>query len=353
MNFKTYEDKIFLVEDNETRLRKADNLSQFDTYATSDALPDGCHIGDFKVIPKRTEVKISAILTDSNRTVFALISTADPDSQWPSGWTKASNLLGGLINEVVGLTPNDWIVPPSGNNYTVTDDQAFIRTGSPDFQSTGQTVEKGCFVLTSEISGDNKYARIFRGSVANGIARREIEIGWTSASNLTEGWTDLFTSPEWAETKGPNSCWEHGKFIGNKILVNIVGTGGEMEQVTLAGLIAYQKLVTAAAQKNLTISINSGFRTYARQEELYRLYRSGQGNTAAEPGKSNHQHGQAFDLNTHGFDGDPIYDWLKVNGPKFGFVRAVNKEHWHWEYRPAEAEELVARGEFKLPNVKI
>ena len=92
---------------------------------------------------------------------------------------------------------------------------------------------------------------------------------------------------------------------------------------------------------------------YQRQAQLYAAYQQGHGNLAAKPGNSNHQHGQAFDLNTHGFDGDPIYDWLAKNGPKFGFVRTVNKEHWHWEYRPADAATLAAQGGFKLSNVKV
>jgi len=84
------------------------------------------------------------------------------------------------------------------------------------------------------------------------------------------------------------------------------------------------------------------------------LFESGHGNLAAQPGASNHQHGQAFDLNTmhNKFDGsDRIYEWLKRNGPKHGFVRTVSKESWHWEYRPAEATALAAAGKFKLDGV--
>lgn len=42
--------------------------------------------------------------------------------------------------------------------------------------------------------------------------------------------------------------------------------------------------------------------------------------------------------------------WLKKNAPKHGFVRAVSKESWHWEYRPAEAPKL-APGQFMLPGI--
>jgi LAS superfamily LD-carboxypeptidase LdcB len=53
------------------------------------------------------------------------------------------------------------------------------------------------------------------------------------------------------------------------------------------------------------------------------------------------------------FDGtDKVYEWLKANAPKHGFVRAVSDESWHWEYRPVEAEELAAAGSFKIPGVE-
>ena len=68
--------------------------------------------------------------------------------------------------------------------------------------------------------------------------------------------------------------------------------------------------------------------------------------------RSNHQNGIAFDLNTGGFEGAPVYDWMKKNATSFGFIRTVNKEHWHWEYRPQTAEEFRKEGKFKLDRVR-
>jgi LAS superfamily LD-carboxypeptidase LdcB len=100
----------------------------------------------------------------------------------------------------------------------------------------------------------------------------------------------------------------------------------------------------------VNILINSAFRTFQRQAELFDLMHHG-GNTAAPPGSSNHQHGQAFDLNTghNVFNGsDKVYEWLRKNGPKHGFIRTVNNESWHWEYRPRDAAQM-GPGKFKLP----
>jgi len=58
-------------------------------------------------------------------------------------------------------------------------------------------------------------------------------------------------------------------------------------------------------------------------------------------------------LDVGGFDGNPVYDWLKTNGPKFGFIRTVTKEPWHWEFRPTEAADLVGLGKFKLRGVTV
>lgn len=65
----------------------------------------------------------------------------------------------------------------------------------------------------------------------------------------------------------------------------------------------------------------------------------------APPGSSNHGSGIALDFNTGtrdrstGFSqlNETIYKWLARNAHKFGFIRAVRSEEWHWEYRPTEA----------------
>ena len=51
---------------------------------------------------------------------------------------------------------------------------------------------------------------------------------------------------------------------------------------------------------------------------------------AAKPGHSNHQAGTALDLL---LDAPETFDWLQANAKRFGFVRTVRKEPWHWEYQ--------------------
>ena len=66
----------------------------------------------------------------------------------------------------------------------------------------------------------------------------------------------------------------------------------------------------------------------------------------APPGKSLHGNGVAIDINTGGFSAvlpstgalTPVYVWMAVNGWKYGFVRAVRSETWHYEYWPSLAK---------------
>lgn len=71
------------------------------------------------------------------------------------------------------------------------------------------------------------------------------------------------------------------------------------------------------------------FRT-ACAGNCYRSKRCNNGNLAAAPGTSNHGIGLAVDLNS---SAKGVYSWLSKNAHKFGFVRTVASEKWHWEHR--------------------
>ena len=55
----------------------------------------------------------------------------------------------------------------------------------------------------------------------------------------------------------------------------------------------------------------------------------------APPGKSKHQNGIAIDINTSSKTRKGgTYHWLCLNAYKYGFIRTVSSEEWHFEYRP-------------------
>jgi hypothetical protein len=235
---------------------------QFVTFAAGDDIPPGKRIGDPKLIPIGTRVKVTDVRL-SNRTVFALTqSEANPPRD--IGWTSTVNFAGAFINATLGE------FPPIGTSK-----------------------------------------------------------------------------------KGANAAWEDGEFLAQLTLVKIVDSRRDVESITLDTLPAYEALVAAAAGTGVRIAINSGFRTFREQEELFTLHQQDpvHNAVAARPGFSKHQNGVALDIAVGGFDGDPIYDWLKVNGPRHGFIRTVSGEPWHWEFRPKTATQFAATGKFKLASV--
>jgi D-alanyl-D-alanine carboxypeptidase len=351
MNYKSYMSKTFVVESSKSIIRD-EQLKEL-RYQAGDDIPPGKRMGDVKTIAQRTEIKVTDVKTDSGRHTFVLAAAADRDRVY--GWTAAMNLEGGFKNETAGLAPSKWDLEPSGSNMTCIDANALIRDGEPGFISRGTAIPVQSFVSVTETSVDGKFVKVCKLQIVQGQIETGEEIGWTKLSNLKDGCSDFYFSDEWTDEKGANACWRRGEYLGAKLLVNIVGFGAEMEQITLDSLDPYLKLKDAAEEENIQLSINSAFRTFQRQAELRRLFEGGRGNLAAKPGHSNHQHGQAFDLNTRHnvFDGtDKIYEWLKLNGPKHGFVRTVSNESWHWEYRPGDAATLLAAGGFKLDGVE-
>jgi hypothetical protein len=95
---------------------------------------------------------------------------------------------------------------------------------------------------------------------------------------------------------------------------------------------AWDSLVAAAAADGVTIRITDSYRSYEQQVDLAdRKGLYSQGGLAARPGTSNHGWGLAVDADVN----DPrTLDWIRSNGPRFGFVEAVPREPWHWEFRP-------------------
>ena len=102
------------------------------------------------------------------------------------------------------------------------------------------------------------------------------------------------------------------------------GVGGG-HQLASGAADSFMKMKSAAASQGVNITLSSSYRSYEKQAYLYQLYKSGRGNLAAPPGKSNHEKGLAIDA----ANGIP---WLQRNAPKFGWKATVPSEDWHFEY---------------------
>ena len=153
--------------------------------------------------------------------------------------------------------------------------------------------------------------------------------------------------------------------VGNRDIVHKVVrvldqhfTGSADNTMTLATACAFDKLATAAAERGVTITISSAFRTYERQQYFWQKYSCSRatgrtvcsnGPLAAVPGTSNHGIGTALDLSTNcgrqsrSSAGPPskcltssrVYMFLREQAHVYGFRRTVRSEPWHWEFMGA------------------
>ena len=120
-------------------------------------------------------------------------------------------------------------------------------------------------------------------------------------------------------------AYRRGSYIGRIQTVKIQGKW--VEKNTACAFLRME------AAYGSPLQLNSGFRTMSEQTYLWNCYqtkRCNNGNLAARPGYSNHQNGIALDISSRD------YAYLAANAHRFGFIRTVVSERWHWEYRPGQ-----------------
>jgi len=106
-----------------------------------------------------------------------------------------------------------------------------------------------------------------------------------------------------------------------------------------AGLLAsLRRAAAAAARDGVRVYVDSGWRSRAYQEQLFREAVEKYGSEAqaarwvAPPGRSAHEAGQAVDLGPASATA-----WLSAHGPAYGLCQIYANEPWHYELRPAAA----------------
>ncbi len=132
--------------------------------------------------------------------------------------------------------------------------------------------------------------------------------------------------------------------------------------VSQVALNAFNEMAEAAAADGISLWINSGYRSYQEQEELYNGYASERGTEAADevssrPGHSEHQTGLAFDVNdtSFSFENSPEADWLNAHCAEYGFIirfpegkdkyTGYTYEPWHIRYLGTKlAKEVTESG---------
>jgi hypothetical protein len=112
-----------------------------------------------------------------------------------------------------------------------------------------------------------------------------------------------------------------------------VGQGGH--RLSAPAARAWKACVEAARADGIDLTITDSYRTFDQQVDLVQrkgLYSNG--GFGATPGSSNHGWGLAVDADV---TSPQTLSWLRANAWQYGFVEAVPREPWHWEFRPHQA----------------
>lgn len=126
---------------------------------------------------------------------------------------------------------------------------------------------------------------------------------------------------------------------------------------------AFLEMAKAAKEEGHSLMINSAYRSYISQKEVYETYEKSYGkdyadSIAARPGFSEHQSGYSLDIfslassSQTTFKDSDTYNWLINNCYKFGFIlrypeskeniTGFNFESWHYRFVGSEAATFIS-----------
>lgn len=136
---------------------------------------------------------------------------------------------------------------------------------------------------------------------------------------------------------------------------------GENQKLRKDAYDAFINMFNGAKKEDITLIVNSSYRSYQDQEETYNNYSSWYGSDeadkiAARPGFSEHQTGLSLDIqsyktNRNNFEESDAFKWLQDNAYKYGFIlrypkdleylTGYNYESWHYRYVGIEAATYI------------
>ena len=154
-----------------------------------------------------------------------------------------------------------------------------------------------------------------------------------------------------------------GKDFTPKNLVKIdkkyVLDGSEDTKAKKEAVTAAVEMIKKAEKSGLKLFINSGYRSYQDQQDVYDTYFKLYGENyvkkyVVNPGYSEHQTGLAFDFasgSKNVFKESEEYTWMLENSYKYGFVfryskkkeeiTGIKNEPWHFRYVGKEAAKKI------------
>ena len=137
---------------------------------------------------------------------------------------------------------------------------------------------------------------------------------------------------------------------------------GRTEVLQKDAAAAFDKMRQDAARQGIDLTVVSGFRSTATQQQLWDAQVAKQGSEAAAakisapPGYSEHMTGYAMDISgqggvdlTQNFQNTATYAWLTANAKNYGFQQSYTKtstggaenEPWHWRFEGTAAAQVT------------
>lgn len=239
------------------------------------------------------------------------------------------------------------------------------------FKALNAKYNFGDLFVIEEVAADDMF--VFQESDTTGLANEYTETAFSADEELALEYElqESFDPVDAAEADAVATALENstpvnqgnwkldlipGEFVTNGgTKIKCCQINGAAVNVKIAP--AFLDMRAAAEKDGIKITISSAFRSpydsinaksesgvkvsASSQQYLYDLYLAGKGNLAAKPGGSNHGNGIGLDLNAGGKSKGRFinvikdnYIWLVKNSWKYGFIRSVAAEEWHYDYLP-------------------
>lgn len=144
------------------------------------------------------------------------------------------------------------------------------------------------------------------------------------------------------------------------------------EKIAQNVYVHLEELFRAAEEAGFSPELTSGYRSRNQQEDIFddrineyrelgyskREATSLTNSYAARPGYSEHETGLAADINSADGDSRKLYEWLKDNAYRYGFIlrypkgkediTGIEYEPWHYRYVGTEAAEYIYHNNMTL-----
>ena len=291
---------------------------------------------------KKTDEQVAA---DANQDAAGKTQSTSP---------KWNITIDGLGDAAVGAAPVAYEISAKKDlpGFTI-----YVGNPQTDWARFGETIPEGGENF-EDVAEDEEFVE---GGFA-GAEEMETEFEAMEEAPSAERAAEAASVVEQLENSEPVNVGNHkldlipGTFVTNGgTKIQCCQINGAPVNVKIAG--AWLDMVAAAKKDGVTLSIGSGFRSpydsintksasgvkvsASSQQSLYDAYLAGRGNLAAKPGNSNHGNGIGVDTNAGGKSkgrfinvNQKVYTWLVKNSWRYGFVRAVKNEEWHFDYLP-------------------